>query len=113
MLQISLSDSNVPNIEYNVNAVQALTAAYVLYPDNQQKRLQSYSELFGDKYNHTNWIVTDECSCTVFYYPAEPSYIDLKVTDSNSTTIIKIFTLDLTSNHTNRSHLGLNMEKIK
>lgn len=88
--QFSISDSNVPEIRYELHAVQALSEAWVLYPNNPLSRAEAFSDLFQDFYPIENgWNVAG--ACVQFYTSKTRIFVDILAKDANGTNIIKIF----------------------
>ncbi|XP_072395715.1 uncharacterized protein [Diabrotica undecimpunctata] len=94
--QFSIGGSNVPDIRYELKAVEALKEAYELYPNDALKRVEAFSDLFGEVYPITNgWNVVS--ACDTFYTNKERIYVDIIVKESELTadnttdTTIKIF----------------------
>ncbi|CAH1109824.1 unnamed protein product [Psylliodes chrysocephalus] len=86
----SISDSNVPEIRYELHAVQALSEAWVLYPNNPLSRAEAFSDLFQDFYPIENgWNVAG--ACVQFYTSKTRIFVDILAKDANGTNIIKIF----------------------
>lgn len=89
--QISIDDSQVPSVEYELNAVQYMQEAYQIFPNKDDERLNSFLNLFGKKYPLNNWTVAH--GCTYLFLPNDYLSIRLKIEDqtANSTDYVKIF----------------------
>lgn len=87
--QISIDDSNVPDVKYEVSAVSCLQDAYGLFPKNVDKRMESFLELYQKQYSTTTWSVADDC--VVLYLPTDYISIRLKVAEGAQTEFVKIF----------------------
>ncbi|CAH1109825.1 unnamed protein product [Psylliodes chrysocephalus] len=84
-------DSKVPNIEYELNAVQSYYQASILYPTNSEKQLQAFALLYNDTHpTPKGWKVAQGCSG--FYNPSEQYFVLMNVTTSNSTSkVVRVF----------------------
>lgn len=89
LLQISIDDSNVPKIAYEIRALLDLRTAYQLFRDDEVKRIQRFLALYAEDFNTTVWSVANKC--TYLYLPEDHLSVRLKVVDGGNTDFVKIF----------------------
>lgn len=86
--QFSIKSSNAPNPQFEWDAVQCLSEAYMLHPDS----LDSITEAFGQLYKlkHAgNWRVN--AGCTSLYVVTRNITIVVKVTEGTQETLITLY----------------------
>lgn len=88
-------------MDFEISALQSLQEAYQLFPNDVDKRMNRFLNLFADQYNDTNWNVADNCS--LLYLPGQTIGISLKVEDTN-TEFVKIFNSTQDNNSTSVRH---------
>ncbi|KAJ8966632.1 hypothetical protein NQ314_003399 [Rhamnusium bicolor] len=88
----SIKDSQVPSIQYEVDAVDCLSEAYVLYPNNiDNKLLEAFSKLYENRHKITGgWNAVLGCqSC---YNPKSTQFVEITVKDDGGqSTTVRIF----------------------
>ncbi|CAH1109826.1 unnamed protein product [Psylliodes chrysocephalus] len=88
-------DSNVPNVEYELAAVQAYYQSILLYPNESKKQLAALATLYNDAYPTADgWKVAE--GCTEFFNPSTQYFILMNVTKgtlpTNITyTVVRLF----------------------
>ncbi|XP_018562228.1 uncharacterized protein LOC108904241 [Anoplophora glabripennis] len=88
----SIESSNAPNLQYDVDAIECLREAYVLYPENMDDRNEAVAKLFNNKHsNKKGWNIAEGCISS--YNPAATISIKILIEDSDDGTrsILKIY----------------------
>lgn len=88
---MSISSSNVPDAQYEVDAINCLQEAYTLYPSNLAKRVMRFSQIFAEKYpSSVGWKVGQACK-QIYSEKERGNFIDINVGTVPNTFIVKIF----------------------
>lgn len=89
LFQISIDDSKVPSIKYEISAMLDLKKAFQLFPYNEDSRMESFLELYAEDFKDTVWSVAD--GCTYLYLPEDHLSVRLKVVNGSDIEYVKIF----------------------
>lgn len=88
--KVSIVDYNAPNVKYGADAVDCLTEAYKMYPNDHYERIAAFSQLYEYIHPESKWVVLE--ACDVHYNPEIRYFVNLNVTNNDdSSTYLTIF----------------------
>lgn len=89
MFQFSINGTNLV-IEYSETAIDGLGKAYTLFPNNIEKRLETFSLIFAKKYkSEKGWKAGQ--SCKKIISSGNISYVEINVDSKDDHYLVKIF----------------------
>ncbi|VEN45630.1 unnamed protein product [Callosobruchus maculatus] len=91
--EMSINSSSVPNAKYEVEAIKALTEAYITHPDNIYDISRTFSQLYEAIYPSADgWKVFFGCTHYSYYNSRNFIYIAINVKFYNNiTNIVTVF----------------------
>ncbi|VEN45629.1 unnamed protein product [Callosobruchus maculatus] len=90
--EMSIRSSNVPNVKYEVAAIEALTEAYMTHPDSTYDISRTFAQLYEAIYpSPDGWKVFFGCTSYYYYNSRNFIYISINVKIGNVTTIVTVF----------------------